>query len=134
MAIHTSLYFEGKTDKGRRVISRNIRYSYDKKTSTFIIPENSISFYLRPNAPHAHIIHPEIRLRNSELKEFTFPTTFRYFDSRSYNAKHKEILAMLTKYGAVITGVDLHDIKLDRQLFYIEETGTATFTISISIV
>lgn len=125
--------FEGVTDKGRRVHNWNVPGSFNEKTGLFTIPANSLKFYFRPNAAHAQIIHPEIQLKHGEVKEFTFPTQFKYFNSRAYNAKHKEIMALLTQYGAVITGVNLNDIKLDRQLFYTHGNGSATFTLSVIV-
>lgn len=125
----------GVTNKGRQVYGPYVNGTYDAKTGVFTVKANSIKFQANPYAaksPWTKVLHPELKLKNGEERQYTFMTQTRYFDSKAYRAKQEEVMgALIASQGGIATAIK--QVRLHRQPFRVHETGSLTFKLSIKI-
>jgi hypothetical protein len=99
-----------------------------RNADNLIIRANSLKYTRKCGSSMAQLQHPEIDLSNGPVT-VQCQSVFRWFDHWGYNAKRKELVDELAKWGAHVTGANLYNLKLDRELFYHTDIDTVTLTV-----
>jgi hypothetical protein len=127
MQQYIRIYWEVQYEDRKTPIRENRSYVF-KDESRYIIPANTLKCVRRIGSSMAQLQHPEIDLSKGPAT-FKCQSIFRWFDHQSYNAKRKELVNELVKWGAHVTGANLYNIKLDRELFYHTDIDIVTVTV-----